>query len=186
MFFHFAPLAEGTIVNARFTAQGGDPAGLDLSLAEGKLTLRLSSGDTSRQESLALKTGESDGFITVIVDFEIAPDRLGASLILKNPDRETKPLVLALPKPINGETVIRFGGTENSAEATQDTKGTAFNEIENETAIFSELAFSYARIPLQVEEPGPENSPALTESAVLPNAPVLSEHPTEEPSLPVR
>jgi hypothetical protein len=169
IFFHFAPLSRGTILNARFT--GGDAATvtLDLSLTAGKLSLRISSGDESRQETLSLNGGAPDTFITAILDFEITPEQFSASLALENPDRETKPLAIALAKPLSGEATVRFGGTETAA----GTSGPSFDangNPENGTIIFNELAISYTRTPIPQDTPEAEDNPALTEPAGLPEA----------------
>jgi hypothetical protein len=163
VFLQFAPLAAGTIFNARFAAKGGleGTAVLDVSLAGGNLILRMSSDAESLQESFAFKTSETDAFITAIIDFEITPDRFGASLALENPARETTFLALTA-KSLNGEAVIRIGGTDTSAGYKGDTNG---------TAIFNGLALSYTRLPL-----------STTDNSALPEA--GSEMP-EEPSLPV-
>ncbi|GHV77079.1 hypothetical protein AGMMS49942_19000 [Spirochaetia bacterium] len=145
---HFASLSAGTIFTARF----GDTAVLDLSLAGGNVTLHISSGTASWQESLALKAGETDTFITAIIDFEIAPDSLSASLALENPVRETKPLAIALPNTLNGEALIRLGGTEQSG-----------------TAIFDELALSYTRLPPHAET----DISALLRAEEIPGEPSL-------------
>jgi hypothetical protein len=174
IFLHFAPLAEGTILNIRFNPRESIPGGavLNLSLANDVLTLRLSvvkpfgEGD-SLEESLRLNRGETEEFITAIVNFDIAPQSLGASLILENPARETKPMALALDTPINGEGTIHVGSGEPSARRRQDA---ALPELaEKGTAIFNELALAYTRRP--ISQPAPENDPALAElSAQIPTA----------------
>jgi hypothetical protein len=170
IFFHLVPLAGGSVLNVRFNSKDGLPGAaiLDLSLMGGNLKLRLSPEDNSdnepQEKSLALTPGDLNAFITVIVDFEIAPDHLSASLLLENPARETEPAALALNEPINGEGTIRFGGTEYSAGSNRDTNWPVFDKNGypgNGTFILNELALSYVRLPISEDEdkPEPENNP---------------------------
>jgi hypothetical protein len=119
--------------------------------------LRLSSEAESLQESLALQAGDTNTFITALIDFEIAPDHLSASLTIA-PARVTKPITLTAPKPLNGGAAIQFGGTPR-----------------NGTLIFTELALSYTRLPLYTDKDTMADISALPEPE-LPG----------EPSLPVR
>ncbi|GHV79630.1 hypothetical protein AGMMS49944_14210 [Spirochaetia bacterium] len=151
IFFYFAALSAGTIFNARFAAKDNleGTAVLDLSLAGGKLLLRVSAEEIL-EESLALTEDETGKFITAIIDFEIAPDRLGASLALENPLRETPFLDLAVPVPLSGEAAFRLGGTENPAGYKRNTQLPAFDKNgkpRNGIAIFNELALSYPVLP---------------------------------------
>jgi hypothetical protein len=156
IYCRFAPLSTGTIFNVRFATKDGlsGAAVLDLSLEGGNLILRLSSEASSSlnaeswQESLALTAGETETFISAVITIEITPNRLGASLVLENPSRETTLLSIAVPKPLNGEAVIRFGGTEQAAGSKRDSIGLALDENgkpRNGTAIFNELALSYEK-----------------------------------------
>ncbi|WP_010263756.1 hypothetical protein [Treponema primitia] len=166
IFSHLVLLTEGSVLNIRFNSKNGlpDAAILDLSFAretslqnaEGNITLRLFPADNSENEpqeiSLALNPGELDAFITLVIDFEIAPDHLSASLHTENPARETESITLALAEPINGEGTIRFGGTEHYKWNGNPGNG---------TLILNELALSYARLPIfkDEDEPAPENNP---------------------------
>jgi hypothetical protein len=132
-----------------------------------------------------LETGKKDAFITAIIDFEIAPDRLGASLSLENPARETQFLALTVPTPLNGEAAIRFGGTEQSAGYKQGTKQPKFDENgnpRNGTVILNELTLSYARLPLHKDERVTTDNLDGTKLTGLPAGPELP----GEPSLSVR
>jgi hypothetical protein len=157
IFFHFAPLSRGTVLNASFDSRDGSSgaAVLDLSLGEENLTLRLSSkddsGDAPLEETLALNPTETEAFITAVVDFEITPDHLSATLSLENPARKSEPVTLPLTNPINGEGRVLFGGTGQFAGYRRSTKWPVL-DAGNGTAIFSELALSYARTPLHEEE----------------------------------
>jgi hypothetical protein len=157
IFFHFAPLAQGTVLNAAFNSQDGSSgaASLDLSLGEENLTLRLSSKndseDESREETLALNLVETEAFITAVVDFEITPDHLSATLFLENPARKSESVTLPLTTPINGEGRVQFGGAEQFAGYKRNTKWPLLDKTgnpDNGTAIFSELALSYTRTSL--------------------------------------
>lgn len=163
IFFHFAPLAQGTVLNAVFNStDGSSGAILDLSLRGADLTLRLSpkddSEDAPREEALALTSIEEDAFITAVVDFEITPDHLSATLSMENPARKSEPVILPLTSPLNGEGRVRFGGTEQFTGYNgykRNTKWPMLDETGNPvngTAIFSELALSYARTSLPGDE----------------------------------
>jgi hypothetical protein len=175
IFFHFAPLAQGTVLNATFNSKDGSSgtAVLDLSLGEENLTLRLSSKDDSkdeyREETLALNPIETEAFITAVVDFEITPDHLSATLSMENPARKSEPVILPLTNPINGEGRVLFGGTEQGARYKRNTKWPVLDETGNPgngTAIFSELALSYTRtaLPEKGDELKPEDD---TETALV-------------------
>ncbi|MDR1597203.1 MAG: hypothetical protein LBR99_05810 [Treponema sp.] len=170
IFFHFAPLAEGTVLNAAFNSRDGlsGAAVLDLFLGKEDLTLRLSSKDDSeevpREETVVLNLIETEVFITAVVDFEITPDHLSATLSLENPVRKSEPAALPLTNPINGEGRVLFGGTGQSSGYKRNTKWPVLDKTGNPgngTAIFSELALSYARIPLpeNEDELEPETDP---------------------------
>jgi hypothetical protein len=160
MYFHLAALAEGSILSIRFAAPekprkpaeqkaAGETAegtvALDLFLAEGDLILRIASEDASQEESLEMS---GDEFITVVVEFVIAPDRFEAELRLENsaenPAKTTGPFSVALAKPISGEGSILLGGGEKPAGYVGETGTMALNE----------LAFLYDRrsVPENEEE----------------------------------
>ncbi|MFP3043342.1 hypothetical protein LQZ19_16130 [Treponema primitia] len=179
IFFHLVPLAEGSVLTATFNSKDGLPAAvLGLSLARetssqnagGNLKLRLSSNDNSENESpeeiLALNPEELNAFISFVVDFEITPDHISASLLLENPARETELVTLALAEPINGEGTIRIGGTDHSTGNKGNTKWPGFDKNGNPNngiLILNELALSYTRLPISKDadepEPEPENNP---------------------------
>jgi hypothetical protein len=178
MYFHLAALSEGSILSIRFAAQEKPPraaaaqkdaeetadgtATLDLFLAGDALILRIASEDASREEALDLNDGEFIGeFITVVVEFVIAPDRFDAELRLGNPSENpaetTGLLSVALAKPISGEGAILLGGGEKSAGYEKSVKLPVFDETATfggGTMALNELAFSYARqsVPEDEEE----------------------------------
>jgi hypothetical protein len=197
IYFHLAALSEGSVMSIRFAAgetaprksadqQGaGDTAdgtaALDLFLAEDALILRIASEDASREESLDLNDGEFIGeFITVVVEFVIAPDRFDAELRLENPAETTGLFSVALAKPISGEGTILLGGGEKSAGYKKSVKLPVFGQTETfggGTMALNELAFSYDRqsiseneeeldsgfsesLLMEEEEPGAEQEPS--------------------------
>jgi hypothetical protein len=190
IFFHFAPLAQGTILNVSFNSREGSSgaAVLDLLLGEEDLTLRLSSKEDSEEvsweETLALNFIETEAFITAVVDFEITPDHLSATLSLENPVRKSAPVTLPLTNPINGEGRVLFGGT-GQFSGYKRTKWPVLDETGNPgngTAIFSELALSYARtsLPEDEDELEPKADPE-TELVSVPQQEPLGE--TSQPAL---
>jgi hypothetical protein len=167
---HLATLSEGAIVNIRFA--GGEAAAkadetadrpmgtaeLDLSFAEDALILWIASEGAFREESLELSGDEANGFITVIVEFTIAPDRLDAELRLENPAGTTGPLSIALAAPISGEGSIRFGGADYSGRGVGRTAPNTTGKYGGGTMALNELALAYVRSPLPPrEEDAPEN-----------------------------
>jgi hypothetical protein len=169
IYFHLAALSEGSVLSIRFAAPVQKGAGktadgtaaLDLFLAGDALILRIASEDVSREESLDLSDGEFIGkFITVVVEFVIAPAGFDAKLRLENPSEnpaETTLLSVDLAKPISGEGAILLGGGEKPAGYKKSDKLPVFDETETfggGTLALNELAFSYARqsIPEAEEE----------------------------------
>jgi hypothetical protein len=167
---HFAALSEGSILNIRFA--GGEipspedarktvPAGtaaLDLSFAGDALSLRIASGDLSREESLELKDDGVNSFITVTVEFTIAQDHFDAELRMENPAGTTGPLSIALATPISGEGALRFGSSDY-AGYKRSAKQTASGEAGkyNGTMVLNELALLYARLPFPDNEEDAES-----------------------------
>jgi hypothetical protein len=153
MYFHLAALSEGSILNIRFAPQETSPrkpadqqgagetadgtATLDLFLAKDAVILRIASEGASPEEGetrVELNSDELGEFITVVVEFVIAPDHFDAELRLENPVKTTELLSVTLAKPISGEGSILLGG--NGAMA------------------LNELAFSYARQSVLENEEG--------------------------------
>jgi hypothetical protein len=161
--FRLAPLLEGVILNIYFS--GGESAAqadvqetaaspmgtaeLDLSFAGNALILRIASGSASLEESLELNDNEAKGFITVIVEFAIAPDHFEAELRLEDPAGTTGPLSIALAAPISGEGSLYLGGANYPGHGRNLTRqasgGTGI--YGNGTMALNELALSYARLP---------------------------------------
>jgi hypothetical protein len=181
MYLHLAALSEGAILSIRFAGQekpaqiaaqedSGDTAdgtaALDLFLAGDALILRIASEDASREESLELDGEELVGeFITVVVEFVIAPDRFDAELRLENFAQKTGLLSVALAKPISGEGAILLGGGENPAAYQRSVKLPVFDEtgiFGGGTMALNELAFSYARLSVPENEEDPD--PAISEN----------------------
>jgi hypothetical protein len=181
IWFHLAALSEGAIVTIRFAGGESSPslasppvgaaqtgaredgllgaAELDLRFAGDALTLWIASGDASREESLTLGE-EANGFITVMVEFAIAPDRLDAELRLENPAGTTGPLSIALAAPISGEGVIRFGGADyaGSRQSLSRPASGQSGKYGGGTMALNELALSYARLPVPPREEEPDVS----------------------------
>jgi hypothetical protein len=180
--FRLAAFSEGVMAHIRFaggeiTAQAGaqetTPAGtaeLVLSFTGEALTLRIASGDVFREESLALSGDETKGFITLIVEFTIARDRLDAELRLEDPAGTTGPLSIALAAPISGEGSVRFG----SAEYTGQRRGAKQSDLNEAgkygTMILNELALSYARLSDPRNEEEAEVSEGLLAEEAEPGA----------------
>jgi hypothetical protein len=151
--FHLGALSEGPIVSLRFAggeAEDQETADLDLSFAKDALILRIASKDASRKESLGLDSYETNGFITVIVEFTIAPDHFDAELLLENPPATTGPLSIALAAAVSGEGSIRFG--EYLGQGGSQGASKASGKYGNGTVALNELAFSYARTPVPPKE----------------------------------
>jgi hypothetical protein len=172
--FHLAALSEGSIMNIRFAggatspraAQAGEtadsPTGtaeLDLCLAGNALILWIASEGESREESLELNGDEANGFVTVTVEFTIAPDQLGAELRLENPAGTTGPLSIALAAPLSGEGTIRLGGADSGHRLStkRTAQSRAGGKYGNGTAALNELALSYARLPIPKKEKDSES-----------------------------
>jgi hypothetical protein len=170
LLLHLAALSEGALASIRFS--GGETADtgtaeLDLSFAGDTLILRIASEGAFREQSFNLDGDEMNGFIAVVVEFTIAPDRLNAELRLENSGKTTGPLSAALAAPISGAGAVRCGGAEypgHKRSATQpalDKDG----KYGAGTMALNELALSYTRLPVpQREEESlsgiPENSVA--------------------------
>jgi hypothetical protein len=178
--FHLAALSEGAISNISFAdreAEDSPRAELDLSFAGDALLLRIASDDTFREELLELNGDEANGFITLVVEFTIAPDHLDAELRLENPAGTTGLLSIPLAAPSSGEGVIRLGGAAYSAprRTVSDEAGKY-----NGTLALNELALSYTRrsVPPQEEDPeseisetvrAEENDPGIEPESPSPN-----------------
>jgi hypothetical protein len=164
LLFHLAALSEGSIVNIRFaggeiaggaTETAESPAGtaeLDLSFAGDALILRIASNDLAREESLALNDDAANGFITVIVEFAIAPDRFDAELRLENPPETTGLLSIALAAPISGEGSVRFGDYSGPRQGAKRPASGSAGKYGNGTMVLNELALSYSRVPVPPQE----------------------------------
>jgi hypothetical protein len=188
LLFHLAALSEGAIVNIRFAGgettgdaqetpdSPADTAELDLSFAGDVLILRIASNDASREESLALSGDEASGFITVMVEFAIAPDHFDAELRLENPAVTTGPLSIVLAAPLSGAGVVRFG--EGHGQSAQRTAAGATGKYGNGTMALNELALSYIRLPIPPKEE--ESESGLPETLIA-----GEEHPLSEPSSPI-
>jgi hypothetical protein len=181
IWLHLAALSEGAIVNIRFAGgetpapqeAGGSPLGtadLDLAFTGDALILRIASNDLSQEESLELHGDETNGFITLLVDFVITRDRLDAELRLEDAAKTTGLLSLALAAPVSGEGTVRFGSSEYSGYR-RGVKRTVLGEAGKYgagTMVLNELALSYARLPVppQEEESGvSESLPAEEEDS---------------------
>jgi hypothetical protein len=184
MYLHLAALSEGSILSIRFAAGQENPAqasagqegageradgtaALDLFLAGDAVILRIASEDESREESLKLDGEKFAGeFITVAVEFGIAPDRFDAELRLGNPAEKTTGLFsVALAKPISGEGVILLGGGEKPVGYGKSAQWPVFDETETfggGTMALNELAFSYVRLPIPESEEDPD--PGVSEN----------------------
>jgi hypothetical protein len=179
--FRLATLSEGAIVNIRFAGEetaGGaqetpdSPAGaaeLELSFAGDALILRIASNDESREEFLTLSGDEASGFITVIVEFVVAPDHFDAELRLGT--TAGTPLSIALAAPISGEGAVRFGEGHR-----QGAKQTAAGKYGAGTIALNELALSYITLPLPQKEE--ESESGLLETLIAKEA-----SPGAEPEL---
>ena len=164
---HLAALSEGVLLNIGFAGAAISPragtretadspvAELDLSLAGDALVLRIASDGTSLEESLELNGDESRGFVTVVVEFTLAPDSLDAELRLENPAGTTGPLSIPLAVPSGGAGAVCLGGAAWYAPG-RSAQGPATDEAGNYngTMALNELALSYARrsIPREEEE----------------------------------
>jgi hypothetical protein len=161
MLFHLGALSEGPVLSLRFAggeaAEDRETAELDLFFATDALILRIASKDESREQSLGLGSYEKHGFITVIVDFTIAPDHFEAELLLENPPGTTGPLAIALASAISGEGSVRFG--ENPGQGGKQAASGSAGKQGNGTMALNELAFSYARTPLAPQEEASESGP---------------------------
>jgi hypothetical protein len=172
MYFHLAALSGGSILSIRFAApekprksadqQGAGEtadgtAALDLFLAGDDLILRIASEDASREESLELNSGK---FVTVVVEFVIAPDRFDAELRLENSAKTTGSFSVALAKPMSGEGSILLGGGEKPPGYVDET-GT----FGGGTMALNELAFLYDR--RSVPEDGEELDSGILKSLLL-------------------
>jgi hypothetical protein len=189
--FHLAVLSEGSIINIRFaggeTSQQADaredrPTGsaeLDLSFAGNALILWIASDDASREESLELNGDEANGFITVVVEFTIAPDHFDAELRLENSAETTGPLSIALAAPVSSEGVIRFGGADYSEHKRNVNRPAAgqTGKYGGGTMALNELALSYARLSMPQKEE--ESDSEVPESLI-----VEEENPGAEPGPP--
>jgi hypothetical protein len=190
--FRLAPLLDGVILNISFAdgetaAQAGSqetadsPMGtaeLDLSFAGNALILRIASDDASLEESLELNGDEAKGFITVIVEFTIAPDRLEAELRLEDPAGTTGPFSIVLAAPISGEGSIHLGGAKSGHK--RNLKRTVLGgagTYGNGTVALNELALSYARLPIPPKEDG-------FESGIQESLFAEEEEPSVEPEAP--
>jgi uncharacterized protein YjbI with pentapeptide repeats len=171
--FRLAALSEGAILNIHFAgnetaAQGEAPEGpagtadLDLALSGDALILRIASGDRSREESLDFSGDKAEGFITVIVEFTLAPDQLDAELRLEDPAGTTGPLSIALDAPISGEGAVRLGGAEYPGYRRSVKGAASGGAYGNGTMALNELALSYTSLPVPPKEEDTEDAVAET------------------------
>jgi hypothetical protein len=188
---HFAALSEGSVLNIRFAggeipaqedARGTVPAGtaaLDLSFTGDALSLRIASGNLSKEESIELNGDEANSFITVSIEFAIAQDHFNAELRLENSAETTGLLAVALDTPISGEGSLRFGSSDYSRQrrvAKRPASGEAGKY--NGTMVLNELALSYTRLPFPKKEEEPESGlPEILTTA--------EEDPGAEPEPPI-
>jgi hypothetical protein len=148
--FHFVPLTEGVIFNASFTQDPGpDDLIMEFSALQDGFVWYAGVGSEGYTETIPLNYLENSGFITVIIDFEIAGDQFSARLSLENPELSTEEVIIPLPGPMSGNGIFQFGaGTVSPAGGrVLEGRSASIGEeplIDDSTAIINELALSYA------------------------------------------
>ena len=178
---HLAAFSEGAVLNIRFaggetTAGPTGAADLDLTFTGDALILRIASDNASREESLDLNGDGARGFITLIVEFTIAPDHFDAELRLENTAETTGLLSIALAAPLSGEGSVRLGGAKypgHGQSAKQSASGGLYG---NGAMILNELALSYVRLPIPPKED--EGESVVSETLIA-----EEEDPSAEPEL---
>jgi hypothetical protein len=154
---HLAAFSDGAVLNIRFaggeaTAGPAGAADLDLTFTGDALILRIASDNASMEESLDLNSGEAEGFITLIVEFTLAPDHFDAELRLEDPAGTTGPLSVALDAPLSGEGSVRFGGAKYPGHGQNAGRSVLGALYGNGAMILNELALSYVCLPIPPKE----------------------------------
>ncbi|MDR2479742.1 MAG: hypothetical protein LBD48_10590 [Treponema sp.] len=162
---HIKPLSEGKIFSALFGLRSGSEAAeISLSKTGNDLILTLSAPDASSVKMpLTLTAGESDSYLTVVVNFFIRPYRLEASFgVGENLLRKSKAQSIQLPAPLKGEGRLILGGRLPEAGTRSGQTDTA--EVAPVTAmaeIPAGLSGAAAEAdPLSLETVQPEEFPA--------------------------
>jgi hypothetical protein len=179
---HFVPLMEGTIFNASFALNNPLPGNLilNLSAVQDGLKWHISAGGTDYEEQIPLNYLENSGFITALINFEIARDHFTVNLSLENPEFITEERTIPLSAPMSGKGVFRFGtgtmpvfsGRELAGRSVSITNDPFINAS---VAILNELAVSYAVEAVPDERPEPEPLSEETLSEEIADVPAFSE-----------
>jgi len=175
--FHIKPIAEGTIFNAFFPtlASASDGAWMEMAIRKNAVTLRLKTKGTSVEIPVNTDYSGKQGFIPIVVEFYIRPNRLEAKLSVgEDIFMQSMTTGIRLPGVLAGESRIMLGVDKtapgntvevkrvlasnlSASEASSETDGGADENSAIETAqsavttIWDEFAILYSASPLLPE-----------------------------------
>jgi hypothetical protein len=107
----FAPLGEGLVFSGLFQ-QGGSPtegAALELTYTRDELVLSFTAGGEKREDRKPVFNVETDGFITVIINFQLETDHFYAGLGSDALEVFSPELGIALTQPLSGGGSFQLG-----------------------------------------------------------------------------
>jgi len=123
--FNIRPAAEVTVFSAFFPllASASDGVWMDMSMRENTITLRLKTKSASVEIPVSPDYSVEQGFIPIVVEFYIRPNRFEAKLSLgEGSSMQSMAGGIRLPGALTGESRIRLGVDKTAPDNAVETK----------------------------------------------------------------
>ena len=134
--FHIRPAAEGTVFSAFFPllAPANEGVWMDMTMRENTLTLRLKTKETSVEMPVNPGYSWGQGFVPIVVEFNIRPSRFVAKLSLGE-DRSMQSVAreIRFPGVLTGEGRITLGVDETAPRPADSARDIPIETVQPES-----------------------------------------------------